>query len=317
MIHLLNDARKVAGTDIPVLITGETGTGKEVIAQAVQRASRRTHEPMLPFNCSTVPRDMLDAQLFGYRRGSFTGANEHFPGIIRASASGTLFLDEIAEMPLELQPKLLRFLESREVHPLGETRPVAVDVRVIAATNVDLEKLVASGRFREDLYYRLNVIRLKIPPLRERREEIPALAQRFLDQHARDLRKAPPRLTEETMEYLLLYRWPGNVRQLSNELRRIAALTEPDALVGPEHLSDEIRASRRTVPATAAPPPSSPSGITIQPDQPLAQAVDDLERILITRALEKSGGNFEEAARALGLSRKGLYLKRQRLGIGS
>lgn len=311
MVELLGVARKVAVTDMPVLITGETGTGKEVVAEAVHRASKRAHESMLPFNCSTVPRDMLDAQLFGYRRGSFTGAQDNFPGILRGSAGGTLFLDEIAEMPTDLQPKLLRFLESHEIHPLGETRPSTVDVRVIAATNVDLEQLVASGRFREDLYYRLNVIRLRIPPLRERREEIPALSQRFLDQHSKDLRKAPPRLTEETMEYLLLYRWPGNVRQLSNELRRIAALTDADALVGPEHLSDEIRASRRTMPAEPAPV----AGVLVRQDQPLDTAVAELERAFIIRALERSGGNFEEAAKALGLSRKGLYLKRQRLGI--
>jgi len=191
---------------------------------------------------------MIDAQLFGHRRGAFTGASDHALGVIRASAGGTLLLDEIGETPIDVQPKLLRFLESGEVRPIGETHPVKVDVRVIAATNADLDALVSSGRFREDLFYRLNIVRLHVPPLRERRVEIPTLSQHYLRKYAQEYDKGDLRLAEETVEYLLLYRWPGNVRQLTNELRRMVALSERDAILMPEHLAPEIAASRRTLP---------------------------------------------------------------------
>src|SRR5262245_50417558 len=166
--ELLAIARSVADAPLPILLTGETGTGKETLARAIHRSSNRAERVMVPFNCSAVPRDMVESHLFGYRRGAFTGAESSFPGVIRAAAGGTLFLDEIADVPLDVQPKLLRFLEYQEIHPLGESQPIKVDVRIIAATNGNLEQLVAHGRFREDLYYRLNGIPLKLPPLRER-----------------------------------------------------------------------------------------------------------------------------------------------------
>ena len=244
--------KKVATSTFTVLITGETGTGKELFARALHDASPRREKPFIPFNCTAVSRDMLDSQLFGYRRGAFTGAQDAFQGVIRAATGGTLFLDEIGEMPIDVQPKLLRFLESGEIHPLGEPRPIAVDVRVVAATNANLEQLVADGRFREDLFYRLNVVRLPVPPLRERREEIPLLAQHYLDKFSRESQKTGIRLAEETMEYLLLFKWPGNVRQLANEVRRMIALAESGAVLMPEHLSKEIASSRRTMPAIAA-----------------------------------------------------------------
>ena len=170
-------------------IEGETGTGKEVLARAIHAASSRAAAAFLPFNCMSCPREMIDAQLFGHRRGAFTGASDHALGVIRASAGGTLLLDEIGETPIEVQPKLLRFLESGEVHPIGETHPVKVDVRVIAATNADLDALVSSGRFREDLFYRLNIVRLHVPPLRERRVEIPTLSQHYLRKYAQEYDK--------------------------------------------------------------------------------------------------------------------------------
>lgn len=210
-----------------------------------------------------------------------------------------------------MQPKLLRFLESGEIHPLGEPRPIAVDVRIVAATNADLERLVAEGRFREDLFYRLNVVRLQVPPLRERREEIPILVQHFIDKFSRDAQKTGIRLAEETMEYLVLYNWPGNVRQLANELRRVVALTESGAVLMPEHLSREIAASRRTVPASER--EIAPREFVVRMDQPLSAAVEHLERSMIQYAIEIAGDRFEDAAQLLGLSRKGLYLKRQRL----
>jgi DNA-binding NtrC family response regulator/tetratricopeptide (TPR) repeat protein len=313
MQALLRTAQRVAATNVPVLITGETGTGKEVLARTIHAYSNRAKATFLPFNCSSTPRDMFDSQLFGHRRGAFTGATENFQGVIRGAAGGTLFLDEIGDMGLEVQPKLLRFLESSEVHPIGETQPVRADVRVIAATNVELDTLLADGRFRQDLFYRLNIVRLHVPPLRERRVEIPALANHYLQKQAQECGKGDLRLAEETMEYLVLYRWPGNVRQLANEMRRMAALAEWGAVLMPEHLSPAIAASRRTI------PPSQrlldPTEVVVRLDQPMAAGVQHLERAMMQYALKKCGGHMEETAAMLGLSRKGLYLKRQRFGI--
>ncbi len=310
MQTVLATVRRVAPTTAPVLITGETGTGKEVVARTIHAYSPRGSATFRPFNCSSVPKDMLDSQLFGHRRGSFTGATDHFPGVIRAAAGGTLFLDEIGEATPDVQPKLLRFLESNEVHPIGEVQPVRADVRVIAATNTDLDALIAQGRFREDLFYRLNIVRLHLPPLRERRVEIPPLAHHYLQKHAQEYAKGTLRLAEETMEYLVLYRWPGNIRQLANEMRRMAALAETDAVLMPEHLSPEIAASRRTVPASER--VLDPTELVVRIDQPMSAAVHHLESTMIQRAMRLTGGRMDEAAAMLGLSRKGLYLKRSR-----
>ena len=259
------------------------------------------------------PKDMLDSQLFGHRRGAFTGAIDNFQGVVRAAAGGTLFLDEIGDTSLEVQPKLLRFLESNEIHPIGETQPSRVDVRLIVATNADLDTLVSQGRFREDLFYRLSIVRLHLPPLRERRVEIPTLANHYLQKFAQEYAKGDLRLAEDTMEYLVLYRWPGNMRQLANEMRRLAALAETGAVMMPEHLSPEIAASRRTIPASDR--VLDPTEVVVRLDQPMAAAVQHLEQTMIQNALKKCGGRVEETAAMLGLSRKGLYLKRQRFGI--
>ena len=313
MQHVLAMARRVASGTVPVLITGETGTGKEVLARLIHAYSPRAKATFMPFNCTATPKDMLDSQLFGHRRGSFTGATDHFQGVIRAAGGGTLFLDEIGETTLDVQPKLLRFLESSEVHPIGETHPARVDVRVIAATNANLNALVAQGRFREDLLYRLNTITLHLPPLRERRVEIPALAAHYLRKYAAENHKGDLRLAEDTMEYLVLYRWPGNIRQLANEMRRMATLAERSAVLMPDHLSPELAASRRTV------PPSQrildDTEVVVRVDQPLPAGVAHLERVMIQYAMKKCGGRLEDTAAMLGLSRKGLYLKRQRLGL--
>jgi DNA-binding NtrC family response regulator len=313
MQQLLATVRRVASSMVPVLITGETGTGKEVLARTLHLYSTRAASTFLPFNCSSIHKDLLESQLFGHRRGSFTGATDNFPGVIRAASGGTLFLDEIAELPLDVQPKLLRFLESNEIHPMGDVRPVGADVRLIAATNADLDTLVAQGRFREDLFYRLNIVPLHVPPLRERRVEIPALAHYYLNKYALENRRGDLRLAEETMEYLMLYRWPGNVRQLANEMRRLAALAEPGAVLMPEHLSATIAASRRTVPASQR--TLDPTEVVVRIDQPMPAAVQHLERTMIQRALRLSNGGMEDAAAILGLSRKGLYLKRVRYGL--
>jgi DNA-binding NtrC family response regulator/tetratricopeptide (TPR) repeat protein len=313
MTTLVASARKVAATSINVLVTGETGTGKEMIARVVHGASPRADRPFVPFNCTAVPKDLVDSQLFGHRRGSFTGAIADHPGVIRAAVGGTLYLDEIGELGLDVQPKLLRFLESGEIQPLGDARPQRVEVRIIASTNRNLEQLVAEGRFRADLFYRLNVVPLHVPPLRERREEVPPLAEHFLRRAARDFGKDRLHLAEETMEYLVLYRWPGNVRQLANEMRRLAAMAEPGAVLMPEHLDPAITAGRKTVAVER--PALAPTEMVVRLDQPHAALIEHAERAQIRYALAMCGGRVEDAAQMLGLSRKGLYLKRQRLGL--
>ncbi len=311
-VELVKLARQLAPSPLPILLTGETGTGKEMLARLIHRASNRADRPLIPFNCTAVPRDMLESQLFGYRKGAFTGAETAFAGVIRTAHGGTLFLDEIGDISLDLQPKLLRFIEQQEVHPLGEAQATKVDVRIIAATNANLDQLVAAGRFRDDLYYRLRILPLHLPPLRERREEIPALLQHYLQKFGDEQRKGRVTLSDETLEYLLLYGWPGNIRQLANEVRRIIALAEPDAIVTPTLLSPEIQASRRTLPAAGV--PAEPE-MRVRLDQPLPVAVDALEQTLVRHALERSHGRVEEAARILGISRKGLFLKRRRWGL--
>jgi DNA-binding NtrC family response regulator len=325
MSEILQIARRIAPTGLSVLITGETGSGKEVLARTIHRASGRAAQTFLAFNCTAVPRDMLESQLFGYRKGAFTGADAPFPGVIRSAAGGTLFLDEIAEIPLDLQPKLLRFLEAHEIHPLGEPEPITVDVRVIAATNAPLEQLVAEGRLREDLFYRLNVVRFQLPPLRERREEIPPLVEHYLQRFADEQKKGRLTVSDETLEYLLLYSWPGNLRQLANEMRRVAAMADPDTVVTPALLSREIQASRRTIPADAvilpadAAPEETPdkAEIRLRIDQPLPAALEYVEQVMVRNALTRAHGRVEEAARLLGISRKGLFLKRRRWGISA
>jgi hydrogenase-4 transcriptional activator len=230
---------------------------------------------------------------------------------VRTAAGGTLFLDEIGDLPLDVQPKLLRFLEQHEIMPVGEVKPQRVDVRVLAATNADLEQRVAEGKFREDLYYRLAVIRIHVPPLRERREEIPHLSTFFLREAIERLGKPDIHLSSETLDVFAQYWWPGNVRQLKNEIQRAVALSAPGGMIEPAHLSPEIVATR--VPATGdgAPPRLS------RAEPNLALAVEQIERDMIQAALDRSVGNISEAARELGLTRRGLYLKLRRLGLDS
>ena len=311
MTELLGTIGKVSPTNVSILITGETGTGKEIIAKIIHERSRQASKPFVAFNCAAVPKDLIENQLFGHRRGAFSGANDPFVGIIRSADGGTLLLDEIGELPLDIQPKLLRFLDSGEVHPLGEARPIRVDVRLLFATNVDLEEAVKQGRFREDLFFRINVIPLRIPPLRDRREEIPFLTNLFAQRFSRELSKETPKFATETMECLVLYPWPGNIRQLSNEIRRLVATVEGGQVITPNCLSGYIArvgSNRRSGHGEM-------SSITLKLDQALGDAVGTLERTMVDRALKLSRGQVTEAARILGLSRKGLYLKRQRLGL--
>jgi DNA-binding NtrC family response regulator/tetratricopeptide (TPR) repeat protein len=309
-LHAL--ARRIGSTSATVLITGESGTGKEILARAVHACSPRAAKPFVPFNCASIPREMLESQLFGHRRGAFTGADRDQPGVIRAAIDGTLFLDEIGELSLDLQPKLLRFLESGEISPLGEPNPLTVNVRVVAATNAQLETLVREGRFREDLYYRLNVFPLPILPLRERRDEIPALVNAFVSRAAAEFHKGRVAVAEDTMEHLLVYSWPGNVRQLLNEIRRMVALADPDSTLTPAQISQDIR---RTLPAFPARGQDREAHIEVPLRSTLSPTLAKIEREMITAALQDSGGHLDAAAKALGISRKGLYLKRQRLGL--
>ena len=311
MRELMTFAQRVARTTVNVLITGESGTGKEILARAIHDFSDRAQKPFVPFNCAAIPRDLLESQLFGHRRGAFTGAERDQLGLIRAAADGTLFLDEVAEMNLDLQPKLLRFLESGEIAPLGEPAPFTVNVRVVAATNTNLDDAVRDGRFREDLFYRLNVVRLSIKPLRERRDEIPGMVNHFVATAARDYKKGLLHVAEETMERLLLYRWPGNVRQLQNEVRRMVALAEPNSSLEPDSISPDILGAMPHLRYGCA----NGREIAVHLQDKLLPTLSRIEYEMIKAALREHRGKLEPAAKSLGISRKGLYLKRQRLGL--
>lgn len=309
MARVTEQIQRLQGNELTVLITGESGTGKELVSRAIHVGSHRSAATFLPYNCTTTGRDLADSQLFGHRRGAFTGAISDQPGLIRTAVGGTLFLDEIGDLPIDVQPKLLRFLEHSEIMPIGETRPQRVDVRVLAATNADLEQRVAEGKFREDLYYRLSVIRIHVPPLRERREEIPHLSTFFLRQASERLGKPDVQLSSDVLDVFAQYSWPGNVRQLKNEIQRAVALSAPDGLIQPAHLSPDLHASR-----SASPLPQQGQRPGCAP-QNLAAAVENLERAVIQAALDHTAGNISESARTLGLTRRGLYLKLRRLGL--
>jgi DNA-binding NtrC family response regulator len=309
MTRVVDQIQRLQGNDLTVLITGESGTGKELIARAIHVGSSRSAATFLPYNCTTTTRELADSQLFGHRRGSFTGAMSDQPGLIRTAAGGTLFLDEVGDLPLDVQPKLLRFLEQGEIMPVGETRPQSVDVRVLAATNADLEQRVAEGKFREDLYYRLSVIRIHVPPQRQRREEIPHLSTYFLREASDRLGKPDMKLGSEVLGLFAQYWWPGNVRQLRNELQRAVAMAPSGGTISPEHLSADL---------TAAPPTAmaaGPARVSLRGGQTLASVVDEIERDLIREMMNRHRGNISETARALGLTRRGLYLKLRRLGL--
>ena len=309
MSRLVDQIKRLQGNQLTVLITGESGTGKELVAQAIHAGSPRASGLFLPYNCTTTTRDLADSQLFGHRRGSFTGAVSDQPGLIRSAAGGTLFLDEIGDLPVDVQPKLLRFLEQGEIMPVGEARPLSVDVRVLAATNADLEQRVSEGRFREDLYYRLSVIRIHIPPLRERREEIPHLSSFFVREASERLAKPDVELGSSALDLFAQYLWPGNVRQLRNEIQRAVALSPPGGTITPDLLSPDLATLGREGPIDEVLPSRRPGAI------PLAAAVEQLERDLIRTALDHADGNISETARRLGVTRRGLYLKLRRLGL--
>ena len=298
--------RFAAGT-IPVLVTGETGVGKDVLCGMVHALSPRARRPLVCINCAALPEALLESELFGHERGAFTGATQAKAGILESAAGGTVFLDEVAEMPLGVQAKLLRVLDQREVLRLGATRPLAIDVRFIAATNKDLEVQIARGLFRQDLYYRLNGASVVIPPLRERRDEILDLARRFAAAAATELGlERAPRLGAAAMARLERHAWPGNVRELKNVIARAVLLADGD-VIELEHLPDE----RCAAGAPAVPQDPDESAVT---ERPGAVPADD-EHAVILRALEQCDGNQTRAAEVLGVSRRTLVSRLSAYGL--
>ncbi len=291
-------AERVAPTDARVLITGESGTGKELVAAAVHRASRRAARPFVTVNCAAIPRDLVESEMFGHERGAFTGATERRLGRFELADGGTLFLDEIGDLSAEAQAKLLRTLETGELQRIGAERAVRVDVRVISATNRRLEDEVAGGAFREDLFFRLNVFPIHLPPLRERLEDLPALvghlAERVRPRHA-------AQFTPAALQALAGYLWPGNVRELANLVERLSILSGPTVEAG------AVRQVLRGGPAPAVLPSAG--------GRPLSEALDDYERGLIASALGQAAGNVAEAARVLQTDRANLYRRMRRLGL--
>ena len=317
MTRLVEEVHKIRSSDVTVLVTGESGTGKELVARAIHALSSRRDKIFVPFNCTAVPKELSEGYLFGYRRGAFTGAVKDSDGVIRTAAGGTLFLDEIGDLPLDVQPKILRFLQEGEIQPLGEQRPVKVDVRIIAATNSDMEEMVAQGRFREDLYYRLNVIRLRVPPLRERRSEIPTIVNYYVNHYSAKFGRSDIQITPQAIDLLMVADWPGNVRQLCNEVQRVIARSEDGTLITPEQLSPELRHMGAPVSPPGTVTPIGTSGSTGSVTVPLqnvtlAEALAEVERRMIAEALRRHNGNISRAARELGLTRRGLYLKLER-----
>jgi hydrogenase-4 transcriptional activator len=323
MTSLVEEVYKIRSSDVTVLVTGESGTGKELVSRAIHAISNRKDRIFIPFNCTAVPKELAEGHLFGYRRGAFTGAVNDSPGMIRAAHGGTLFLDEVGDLPIDVQPKLLRFLQEGEIQPIGEKNPIKVDVRVIAATNMPLEQKVADGSFREDLYYRLNVIRLRVPPLRERRSEIPPIVNYYINHYSSRFGKRGITITPQTIDLLMVCEWEGNVRQLCNEIQRVIARAEDGDVITPEQLSLDLKRNATPISpfeehGNARPITNSGSfgGYTIgMQGATLESAVSELETQMITDALRRHDWNISRVARELGLTRRGLYLKLARYGI--
>ncbi|MFZ1700003.1 MAG: sigma 54-interacting transcriptional regulator [Pyrinomonadaceae bacterium] len=324
MTALVEEVYKIRSSDVTVLVTGESGTGKELVSRAIHTLSKRKDRIFVPFNCTAVPKELAEGHLFGYKKGAFTGAVNDSPGTIRTADGGTLFLDEVGDLPLDVQPKLLRFLQEGEIQPLGEKKPLKVDVRIIAATNMPLEEKVADGTFREDLYYRLNVIRLRVAPLRERRSEIPPIINYYVDHYSTRFEKHNVTFTPQTIDMLMVCNWEGNVRQLCNEIQRVVARAVDNEIITPDHLSPELKRSAQpltpfdtdsrvkpiaTYDGSFTPFSNIPTGGTLE------DAVSDLEMQLIRAALSRHNWNISRVANELGVTRRGLYLKISRYGI--
>jgi transcriptional regulator with PAS, ATPase and Fis domain len=293
---------RVAPSDANVLITGESGVGKEVVANQIHRASARQAGPLVKLNCAAFPQNMIESELFGYVKGAFTGALNDFSGMIHEAKGGTLFLDEIADMPPDLQTRFLRVLQEREFRPLGSTKTIKADFRLVAATNRPVQAALSSGTLRQDLYYRLKTFEIEIPPLRERREDIPSLALLFGRRFASQMKKPEPRFAPEAYQFLMDYNWPGNVRELQNAIEHSVVLCDGET-VTVKHLPTELR-----LPAVLLEAVAHPNGET-------SLKLDAREREAILQALARCHGNKKKAAAALGIHRPTLYSKMKRYGI--
>jgi len=303
MTALLETVSQVAPSEATVLITGQSGTGKELIAAAIHHNSPRRKGPFIKINCAAISENLLESEMFGHEKGAFTGADRRKEGRFVQAENGSLFLDEISEMPLGMQVKLLRVLQERELNRVGGEAVIRVDVRVIAATNRNLEEMVAAGDFREDLYYRLNVVELNVPPLAHRREDIPLLAQAFLESFSDKNQKQIKGFTPQAMDVLVRYDWPGNVRELMNAVERAVVLAR-EAYLDTGDLPVKSQASGEAA-AAACPPPFIPENMPLE----------EVEKVSILQTLKAVGGNKSEAARRLGITRKTLHKKLKKYGV--
>ncbi|CAN5446838.1 hypothetical protein BH09MYX1_BH09MYX1_04620 [soil metagenome] len=303
MRALLGQLDKVVDTRVTVLVEGETGVGKELVAAAVHYRSRRRDKLFVGQNCAALPENLLESELFGHKKGAFTGAHEEKKGLFEIADGGTLFLDEVTEMPISLQSKLLRALQEGEIRPIGATHEKRVDVRIVAATNRNLEKEVAEGRFREDLYYRLKVFPLRVPPLRERREDIPLIGGVFLQRFSQEMGKAAAGFSQQCMELMQSYDWPGNVRELQNEVQRLVIQVDTGSFITPDMLSPRVRQIEGVVDR-------------VRPTKgTLKEMMDQLERWLLIEALREHANNNTAAAKSLGITREGLHKKLRAYGL--
>jgi DNA-binding NtrC family response regulator len=307
MQQLFSTLELIAPMNSTVLIQGETGTGKELIARTIHNHSPRADQRFVAFNAAAIPEGLAEAELFGHVTGAFTGAINARVGRFELAHRGTLFIDEVASMSMPLQAKLLRALQEREVERVGESKPMKLDIRVVAATNTDLRKLVKDGSFREDLFYRLNVIPVTLPPLRSRREDIPLLAQHFVRKSCRENGVAQKPINQDALRTMMAYDWPGNIRQFENAIEHAVAMSLTMNEIGAEGLPEEVRSRATSAPATSVPIPDEGINFT--------SVVSQLERDLILRCLEKTGGNKRQAARLLNLSRTTFIDKLQRLNV--
>lgn len=318
MRNLSDRIKMLCRSRATVLITGESGTGKELAARAIHRCSERADKAFVPYNASSIPREIAESELFGYSKGTFTGAYQDSLGIIRSADGGTLFLDEIGDMPLEIQPKLLRFLENGEIYPLGKSKAVKTDIRVVAATNRDLSRMVAEGSFRADLWYRINGINIALPPLRDRREDIPMLVHHMLEKFSKRENKKGIVLAPDLLKALMLYNWPGNVRELANVVEQLVVFTPSGGVSGcsllHSHVKAQLSSSKLSAEASHSPNDREANASPLtRSSRTLPEAVAELEREMIENALSYHQNNISRAAATLGLSRFGLQRKLKRL----
>jgi two-component system response regulator PilR (NtrC family) len=302
---------RVARSQAPVYIFGESGTGKELVARLIHQSGARADGPFVPVNCGAIPTELMESELFGHKRGSFTGAVADKEGLIRSAEGGTLFLDEVADLPLHMQVKLLRVVQEKTLRPVGESREERVDVRILSATHRNLAELVATGRFREDLFYRINVIELRVPPLRERSDDIPDLANAILERMCRRMKLEPPAISQEAMQALQGYGFPGNVRELENIIERALTLTT-SGVITLEHV--KLRPATVFAIPTAGTDPAAATYPNAEP-HPLGEQLEDIERAAIIKALEQTRYNKTAAAKLLGMTFRALRYRIKKLGI--